>query len=95
MTSKVNRYDPDGKLMQTITLPTDLPTCCEFGGPNLDILYVTTAVLNRPAEHFMDQQNPGGVFAVTGLGVKGLALPPSPVRRAAAGSRGRDGPPMT
>ena len=39
---KVMRYDPDGKLMQTIELPVDLPTCCEFGGRDLDMLYVTT-----------------------------------------------------
>lgn len=75
VTSKVCRFDPDGKLMQTVKLPTDLPTCCEFGGPNLDILYVTTAVLNRPGEHFEGQRNPGGVFAVD-VGVKGLTLPP-------------------
>ena len=74
VTSKVCRYDPTGKLMQTIVLPTDLPTCCEFGGPNLDILYVTTAVLKRPEEHFKDQRNPGGLFALD-VGVKGLPLP--------------------
>ena len=35
--------------MQTIVLPTDLPTCCEFGGKDLDVLYVTSAVLRvRP-----------------------------------------------
>ena len=73
-TGKVNRYDPQGKLMQTIHMPTDLPTCCEFGGPNLDILYVTTAVLKRPAEHFVRQKNPGGLFALD-VGVKGLPLP--------------------
>jgi sugar lactone lactonase YvrE len=76
VTSKVCRFDPEGKLMQSIELPTDLPTCCEFGGENLDVLYVTTAVLNRPEEHFRGQRNPGGLFAVTGLGVKGLPLPP-------------------
>ena len=76
VTSKICRYDPDGRLMRTVTLPTDLPTCCEFGGADLDVLYVTTAVLNRPAEHFRDQHHPGGLFAVTGLGVKGLTLPP-------------------
>lgn len=75
VTSKVNRYDPAGKLMQSIVLPTDLPTCCEFGGRDLDVLYVTTAVLRRPAEHFRGQRNPGGLFAVSGLGVKGLPLP--------------------
>ena len=71
---RVNRYDPAGKLMQTVWMPTDLPTCCEFGGTNLDILYVTTAVLKRPAEHFKDQRHPGGLFALD-VGVKGLPLP--------------------
>jgi L-arabinonolactonase len=74
VTSKVCRYDPDGRLMQTVLLPTDLPTCCEFGGKDLDILYVTSAVLKRPASHFVGQKNPGGLFALD-VGVKGLALP--------------------
>lgn len=75
VTGKVCRYDPDGRLMQTVELPTDLPTCCEFGGPDLDILYVTTAVLRRPASHFAGQRHPGGLFALD-VGVKGLTLPP-------------------
>ena len=50
--------------MQTVVLPTDLPTCCEFGGKDLDILYVTSAVLKRPAQHFVGQTNPGGLFAI-------------------------------
>ena len=74
VTSKVCRYDPTGTLMQTIVLPTDLPTCCEFGGKDLDILYVTTAVLKRPSEHFVGQKNPGGLFAID-VGVRGLTLP--------------------
>ena len=74
VTSKVCRYDPAGKLMETVVLPTDLPTCCEFGGPDLDILYVTTAVLKRPAEHFLGQRYPGGLFAVR-TGARGLPLP--------------------
>lgn len=73
-TGKVNRYDPRGKLMQTIHLPTDLPTCCEFGGPNLDILYVTTAALKRPVEQLVGQENPGGLFAID-VGVRGVPLP--------------------
>ena len=75
VTSMVNRYDPDGRLICSISLPTDLPTCCEFGGPDLDVLYVTTAVLGRPDEHFEGQKNPGGLFAVS-TGVKGLAPVP-------------------
>ena len=74
VTSRVNRYDPDGRLMQSVLLPTDLPTCCEFGGPDLDVLYVTSAVLRRPDAHFVGQSNPGGLFALD-VGVKGLPLP--------------------
>jgi sugar lactone lactonase YvrE len=74
VTSKVCRYDPDGRLMQTVLLPTDLPTCCEFGGRDLDVLYVTSAVLRRPASHFVGQKHPGGLFALD-VGVKGLTLP--------------------
>ena len=75
ITGKVSRYDPDGKLMQTIMLPTDLPTCCEFGGRYLDTLYVTTAIYNRTPEQLAGQQNPGGLFALD-VGVKGLPLVP-------------------
>ena len=72
---RVDQYDPKGKLVQTIALPTDLPTCCEFGGAALDVLYVTTAVLRRPPAHFAAQSHPGGLFALD-VGVKGLPLPP-------------------
>lgn len=71
VTGKVSRYDPDGKLMQTIVLPTDLPTCAGFGGPDLDILYVTSAVLRRSDEALAGQSHPGGLFALY-VGVKGL-----------------------
>lgn len=72
---KVLRFDPAGQLMQTIELPTDLPTCCEFGGKDLDILYVTTATLNRSAEELAGQPHAGGLFAMD-VGVKGLPLAP-------------------
>ena len=72
---KVLRFDPAGKLMRTIEMPTDLPTCCEFGGDDLDILYVTSAVLRRPPDELKGQQNPGGLFALD-VGVKGLPLVP-------------------
>ncbi|WP_223475153.1 SMP-30/gluconolactonase/LRE family protein [Oricola indica] len=71
---RVDRYDPDGIRMASITMPTDLPTCCEFGGPDLDVLYVTTAVLKRPMEELKGQTSPGGLFALD-VGVKGLPLP--------------------
>ena len=67
--AKVCRYDPNGRLMQEVILPTDLPTCCEFGGPDLDILYVTTAARMRRHQPYA-----GGLFAVD-AGVKGLPTP--------------------
>jgi sugar lactone lactonase YvrE len=68
---KVQRFDPNGKLMQTIKLPVDTPTCCEFGGRDLDILYVTTATLNRSREELKDQPWAGALLAID-AGVKGL-----------------------
>jgi len=73
---KVMRYDPDGRLMLTIDLPVDLPTCCEFGGEGLDTLYVTSATLRRSADILAGQKNPGGLFAIHGTGAKGLPLVP-------------------
>ncbi|HEY0942727.1 MAG TPA: SMP-30/gluconolactonase/LRE family protein [Steroidobacter sp.] len=46
---RILRYDPDGDLMAQVELPTRAPTCCEFGGENLDVLYVSTANLQRGA----------------------------------------------
>jgi sugar lactone lactonase YvrE len=73
---KVQAYDPKGNLVTSIDMPTDLPTCCEFGGENLDTLYVTSATLRRSPEALKDQPEAGGLFAITGLGVKGLPLVP-------------------
>jgi sugar lactone lactonase YvrE len=73
---KVLAYDPAGKHMQTIEMPFDLPTCCEFGGKDLDTLYVTSATLRRDAKALAGQTKPGGLFAIHGLGAKGLPLVP-------------------
>jgi sugar lactone lactonase YvrE len=57
--------------MQAIHLPTDTPTCCEFGGKDLAILYVTTATLKRSPQELTHQPRAGGLFAID-AGVKGL-----------------------
>jgi sugar lactone lactonase YvrE len=69
---KVARYAPDGKLMRTIELPTSVPTCCEFGGDNLDILYVTTATLTGTPAEVKNEPLAGALLAID-VGVKGIA----------------------
>lgn len=52
-----------------IPIPAKQITSVAFGGPDMDILYVTTAATAR------DEQQPplaGHLFKVTGLGTKGL-----------------------
>lgn len=72
---EIARYDPDGKLMETITLPVRHPTMCGFGGENLDILYVTSG------RKFLDDkaiaENPlaGGLFAIHNTGATGMPEP--------------------
>ncbi len=72
---KVLRFDPAGALMRTIELPCDIPTCCEFGGKDLDTLYVTTATIDRTPQELVNQPLAGGLFAID-VGVRGLAAAP-------------------
>jgi sugar lactone lactonase YvrE len=48
---RVNRYAPDGRLRQALTVPARETTCCAFAGPGLHRLYVTTAT-----EDWSDEQ---------------------------------------
>jgi sugar lactone lactonase YvrE len=40
---RVNRYSPEGALLDAILVPAEQSTCCAFGGPGMQRLYVTTA----------------------------------------------------
>ena len=50
--SRVTAYDPDGTVAGRLALPVSQITCVAFGGPALDLLFVTSASegLDRSAE---------------------------------------------
>jgi sugar lactone lactonase YvrE len=68
----VAQFDPKGKLIRHIRLPVSNPTMCAFGGPELDILYVTSASRFLNAAKRPAQPLAGHVFAIEGLGARGL-----------------------
>lgn len=64
------RISPEGKVMMTIDMPVEKPTKPMFGGPDLDVLYVTS--IGVDLSEGSKQPEAGSLFAVTGLGIKGL-----------------------
>jgi L-arabinonolactonase len=66
----IARLAPDGTLDRMIEMPVRHPTSVCFGGPNLGVLYVTS--ISRSTHLSDDSANAGGLFAIEGLGVKGL-----------------------
>ena len=71
---RVVRYAPDGRIDRIIEVPTHRPTCCAFGGPNLDILYITTASQQMSADELGRQPLAGGLLSVH-VDVRGLVEP--------------------
>lgn len=74
--SQIKRIDPvQRKVVSTIDLPALQITSAAFGGPNLDILYVTSAAF-KPGEKpgSLHPKPAGAVFALSGLGARGLPM---------------------
>lgn len=69
----VARFDPlDGSLMETIAVPeAHNVTACAFGGPDLDLLYITTARVDM-SEAELEQKPLSGSIFVADPGVKGV-----------------------
>ena len=68
---KLGRFTPEGKLERLIDLPVRFVTCPCFGGPNLDILYVTS--ISNSGNALKDNHpDAGALFAIHGTGVRGL-----------------------
>jgi len=59
----LRRYNPDGRLLETVELPVRRVTSCAFGGPSLSTLYVTTARAGLSEEVLARQPEAGSLFA--------------------------------
>lgn len=71
---RVVRYAPDGEVTHEVELPLPQPTSCIFGGPGLDVLYITTSRQNLTREQLEHHPLSGSVLAVR-PGVNGLPEP--------------------
>ena len=67
----VVRYTPEGRVDRTVAVPTRQPACVCFGGPDLDVLCVTSACENLDAATLRSEPNAGAVFLYR-VGVQGL-----------------------
>ena len=61
----VVRFNPQtGELLQTIDVPAHNVTSCAFGGPELDVLYITTASVDMDESEQQRFPLAGSVFSV-------------------------------
>ena len=68
------RFDPEGVIDRIVGLPVQSTTSLIFGGRDLDIAYVTS--MARPYKgNYHKEREAGALFAVHGLGVRGIAEP--------------------
>jgi sugar lactone lactonase YvrE len=68
---RVTRFTPEGRGERVIELPVAQVTCCGFGGPRLDRLFITTAAKQLTSEALARQPLAGGLFAID-VGIQGL-----------------------
>jgi sugar lactone lactonase YvrE len=84
--SAVHRYTPDGALDMVVDVPVSQPTSCAFGGPNGNLLVITTADHLLSPEARLAQPLAGAVFAIeVGASASG-ATPWRPLAPSAGGT---------
>ena len=69
---KVHRFDPQGRLVKSLEVPVAKPAMCAFGGPGLDVLFVTSILPGT-----VSAETPGlnGALFALDPGVRGLPEP--------------------
>jgi L-arabinonolactonase len=59
---RVVRYTPDGEVDRVIDVPASQPTCIAFGGPDLNLLYVTSARDGLKKDELLRHPSAGHLF---------------------------------
>jgi len=89
-TAEIACIAPDGRLVERIPAPVDLPSSVAFGGPQMATLFVTSIRDSGTGRAVSKHPEGGHVFAIDGLGVTGLEEArfkanlggdPAPIRR--------------
>ena len=70
--SRVVGYGRDGAIEHEVAVPATNPSCPAFGGPNLDMLYLTTAREDLSPVQLEREQQAGSVFCAQIDAVVGL-----------------------
>ena len=70
---QIGCFAPDGRSLRKLAMPCALPSSVMFGGPDLDVLYVTS--IRDSGNRTAFGEHDGGLFAVTGLDARGLPEP--------------------
>lgn len=68
--AKIVAFRPDGAIERIIEMPVKYPASVMFGGPDLDLLYVTTI---DPRLVGKEPDGGGATFVISGLGARGIA----------------------
>jgi len=71
--SKVVCFSPNGEQLYELNLPAPQPSSCCFGGPDNDMLFVTTAKQGLSLEQLQQYPDSGKIFVIR-LKVKGAPL---------------------
>lgn len=69
---KLVRFAPNGRLDRIIPMPVSKPSMCSFGGPDLNVLFVTSIRPDKVSRR--EEPMAGGIFAFDAR-VKGLLEP--------------------
>ena len=67
--SRIVKYDSKSNILEEIIVPLKRPTSCTFGGPNMDLLFITSAVTDNKQDNLLNgnviyfKTNTKGVFS--------------------------------